>query len=156
MAWPRSAVCDQFICATGVSALALASQEKKKHWHAEQRATQKKATPWEVGSSMGAVERLASLGSIALWFFLGTASWPLFFSCFSLGSSGTATDVFITIVSFSLSALALSVGEVHIRRDGITDYFPSSLLLARGRKIVALPSITFFFLLIFSYVGFAK
>ncbi|KAM6476135.1 hypothetical protein HDV62DRAFT_257391 [Trichoderma sp. SZMC 28011] len=61
-----------------------------------------------------------------------------------------ATDVFITIVSFSLSllpALALSVAEVHIRRDGITDYFPSSLLLlARGSQGVALPSITFFFL----------
>lgn len=142
MAWPRSAVCDQFICATGVSALALASQAKRKknigmpssERHRKKRRLGKKWVPrW------GPVERLASLGFIALWFnSLARHRGLYFFSCFSLGSSGTATDVFITIVSFSLSALALSVGEVHIRRDGITDYFPffTSYTCARFARLL--------------------
>lgn len=93
------------------------SRKKKKHWHAEQRATQKKATPWEeVGSSMGAVERLASLGFIALWFFLGTASWPLFFLASPLVFlwgllAQPLTSLLLSSHFLSLPALALSVGR---------------------------------------------
>lgn len=133
--------------------LGLCNKKKKKKTLACRAASDTKETWEEVGSSMGAVERLASLGFIALWFFsLARHRGLYFFSCFSLGSSGTATDVFITIVSFSSlsSCIGAERREVHIRRDGTTDYFPSSLLLARAQG-VALPSITFFFL-IFSYV----
>ncbi|KAL6822546.1 hypothetical protein V8C40DRAFT_50423 [Trichoderma camerunense] len=132
------------------------SRKKKKHWHAEQRATQKKATSWEVGSSMGAVETLASLGSISLWFFPWHGIVASIFSCFSLGFLWGLLAQPLTSLLLS-SHFPLCIGaerrEVHIRRDGITDYFPSSLLhLREVRKVVALPSITFFSLLIFSYV----
>lgn len=80
-------------------------QKKKKHWHAEQRATQKRRLGKKWVPRWGPVERLASLGSIALWFFPWHGIVASIFSCFSLGFlwgfSGTATDVFITIVSFS-------------------------------------------------------
>ncbi|KAL7942933.1 hypothetical protein V8C42DRAFT_142950 [Trichoderma barbatum] len=77
MAWLRNAVCDQFICATGVLCLSPLAGSRKKKKKLMPSSDQKKTVPpgQQSGFSMGAVG--ASLGHRPLvpWH----ASWPRWF-----------------------------------------------------------------------------
>ncbi|KAL7955890.1 hypothetical protein V8C34DRAFT_230555 [Trichoderma compactum] len=122
MAWPRSAVCDQFICATGVSALALAlAFAKVKKTLACRAATQKKRHALgRVGSRWGP-SRPTSLG-LSPFGFLGTASWPLFFFLLLLPwlPWGLSAQPLTSLLLSSFSSLSSCIGaerrEVHMRR----------------------------------------